>query len=295
VSAVDLRCSAQARGARLDPLGTAGSYDGFVLVEVPLPWPKEITDHPSLAGIGSVVPDGFRVQGLVPSPELLAAGQTLVVEHRRAAGHFTGYERREVLTPLGGVIGAIAAVAAQPVEREDTVDLLVCTHGQRDRCCGSLGVGLFSNVRERPGQRTWRTSHTGGHRFAPTAVVLPHGTVWAWLDDALLDAVLDRSRPPAALMGHYRGSPAMPSPAAQIVEGAVFAEVGWSWVDAGRTGTVVDRVDDRTVVRIDSTVGAWEGVVEQTGWTVQPVCGVADPPKPKRDPVLRLVSLRREP
>jgi hypothetical protein len=66
-------------------------------------------------------------------------------------------------------------------------------------------------------------------------------------------------------------------------------------VDAGRTGTVVDRVDDRTVVRIDSTVGAWEGVVEQTGWTVQPVCGVADPPKPKRDPVLRLVSLRREP
>ena len=48
--------------------------------------------------------------------------------------------------------------------------LLVCTHGGRDRCCGSDGTRLFQALFPPPGVRVWRTSHTAGHRFAPTAI-----------------------------------------------------------------------------------------------------------------------------
>jgi hypothetical protein len=33
------RCSAFARAEGLDPAGTAGSYRGYVVLDVPLPWP----------------------------------------------------------------------------------------------------------------------------------------------------------------------------------------------------------------------------------------------------------------
>lgn len=45
--------------------------------------------------------------------------------------------------------------------------LLVCTHGTRDRCCGTLGVKLVKALRGQ-GVEVWEVSHLGGHRFAPT-------------------------------------------------------------------------------------------------------------------------------
>ena len=61
------RCSGFAREQDLDPAGSAGSYDGFALVEIPLPWPREITEHPALVPVAAMLNDaGVRVQGLVP-------------------------------------------------------------------------------------------------------------------------------------------------------------------------------------------------------------------------------------
>ena len=52
-------------------------------------------------------------------------------------------------------------------------DILVCTHGARDACCGKFGYGFYVEMRglaavRGDGVRVWRTSHLGGHRFAPT-------------------------------------------------------------------------------------------------------------------------------
>ena len=45
--------------------------------------------------------------------------------------------------------------------------------------------------------RLWRTSHTGGHRFAPTFIVLPFATLWAWADPLLLRRVVAQEGPVA--------------------------------------------------------------------------------------------------
>lgn len=74
--------------------------------------------------------------------------------------------------------------------------VLVCTHGQRDRCCATLGAPVFAALEALAPGHVMRCSHLGGHRFAATALVLPDGVMYGRLrpDDAapLLAAVRDR-------------------------------------------------------------------------------------------------------
>ena len=157
-------------------------------------------------------------------------------------------------------------------------DLLVCAHGRRDVCCGSSGTVLAVGLMADPGVAAagyvvGRTSHTGGHRFAPTAIVLPEGTMWAFLDAELTARVVRRHGPVSDLLDHYRGSTAIGSPEVQAVERVAFAEVGWDWPDWRRTGE--DLGDGRarvTGVAPDGTRRTWEAVVTTAGRPV-PDCG----------------------
>lgn len=282
----ELRCSLQAREASLQVTGTAAAHDAFLLVEVPLPWPREITEHPALADLR--VPAGTRVQGVVPSADRVADGEALVVHHQRPAGPFRRYERTERRVRLDDLVRDGLDPASGDATTQVT-DLLICTHGIRDRCCGSFGMSLFLSVASRPHLRVQRTSHTGGHRFAPTAVLLPEGTVWGWLDDDVLEAVLDRSRPPADLLRHYRGSTAMPDPWTQVAEAAVLAEVGWSWLDESRSAQVVEP----GVVHVESTAGEWEVRIDDRGIAPQPVCGEPTSSGGKGDPQLQVAECRQ--
>lgn len=54
---------------------------------------------------------------------------------------------------------------------------LVCTHGKRDPCCARWGQPLYQAVSAVAEARTWQCSHLGGHRFAPTMLILPWGYV----------------------------------------------------------------------------------------------------------------------
>ncbi len=292
VETAALRCSDQARTLAADPAGTAIRARAVLLVDLPLPWPKDIADHPALAGEVAALAAGLgaRLQGVVPDPARAARGEALVVLHRAGQGDFRGYERHAVVTSAGDLAAGVRAVAASTAP-EPGLDVLVCGHGSRDRCCGSLGTALHAAAGAQPGIQIHRTSHLGGHRFAPTAVLLPEGTAWAWLDDALLGAIVDRRVPPAALRAHYRGSLAMPHPAVQVAEGEVFAAVGWGWLDHARRGAVVAAEPDRWTVRIDGAAGSWVGVVVRTGSAPQPVCGRPLSAAAKADDHLRLVAL----
>jgi len=63
--------------------------------------------------------------------------------------------------------------------------LLVCTNAKRDACCAISGRALAGWLTEDAGtdsDAVWESDHLGGHRFAPTAVVLPTGYVYGRLD-----------------------------------------------------------------------------------------------------------------
>ena len=103
--------------------------------------------------------------------------------------------------------------------------LMICANSKRDVCCAVRGrpVAIETSLR-RPGQ-VWECSHTGGHRFAPTGVLLPHGQTLARLSATSAVAVVDaaaRDEVPVELLGpaYDRGRSHL-SPAAQAAESVV--------------------------------------------------------------------------
>lgn len=91
--------------------------------------------------------------------------------------------------------GAMADVHPHAEPVNDPV-LLVCTHAKRDVCCATLGRPLAEALARDPrtAGEVWECSHLGGHRFAPTAVQLPHGWVHGRLDAASAQRVLTDAR-----------------------------------------------------------------------------------------------------
>jgi hypothetical protein len=289
---VDLRCSSQARARDTSPTGTAVAASIHVLVDTPLPWPADLSATPLHQAVSEAAGPGVRVHGVVPGPSEL--GGVRVVAHVAGVGPFTGYRRHAgTAASADAVPGLVRAMLAGDHEQSGT-DVLVCGHGARDRCCGSLGTALFQKV-DLPGAAVWRSGHLGGHRFAPTAVVLPSGTAWAWLDDELLATIVERSRPPVDLIAHYRGSTAVSHPAGQVAEAAVFALVGWSWLDGPCTVEIAEGAAGATEweVAVAGAGAAWHARVREIGRLPQPVCG-SDEPGRKDDPVLELTDLVEE-
>lgn len=139
-------------------LGTATQANSFVVFDQARPWPKKIAlPEPlslPLAGPGPTL--ARQPQGGTPLLQLFRwEGEELW--HCQAS-----LEKPADFTPW--------RVWTQPC-------LLVCTHGSRDRCCGSQGVKLARLLRDTlPGEvEIWEVSHLGGHRFAPTLWALPWG------------------------------------------------------------------------------------------------------------------------
>ena len=107
--------------------------------------------------------------------------------------------------------------------------LMVCANSKRDVCCSVRGRPVaLESASQRPG-RVWECSHTGGHRFAPTGVLLPHGQTYGRLSGGSAVAAVDaatRGEMPAELLGatYDRGRSHL-TPPAQAAESMVRQEI----------------------------------------------------------------------
>jgi hypothetical protein len=263
-----LRCSVQARSLGYRPAGTAASAAAFVLVEAPLPWPADVADHPQLAPLAPVLAaHGARLQGLVPGdPGDSGAGRdpearrVVVYRQDQPDGVVGPYVRRERVTDADHLVDTVAELLSAPLPDlhagpdGDIRDVLVCTHGSRDVCCGSAGIGVFRDLgaARLPGVRVWRTSHTGGHRFAPTALTFPDGRAWAWVDAGLLAGIVTRSVPATEAARHDRGTAALPDPFTQAADAAVLAVEGWDWLSRPRVVEVTAADGDHRTVTLST-------------------------------------------
>ncbi len=237
----------------------------------------------------------MRLQGLVPSSR---SGQRHVIAYMWPATEGHRFERTELLVNPDEVVDAALAILGEPARADEVADVLVCSHGRRDRCCGSLGTSLAQELMSdaRPlgkDVRVWRTSHTGGHRFAATAIVLPQGTAWAFCDEDLLERVAQRKGPIDGLLARYRGCSGLSSPAVQVLERAVLREIGWPLFDMSRHGTELG--DDRVELVVDDIVdgrAVWEATVRVAAQVQVPDCGLPIALANKTEPQFVLDDLR---
>lgn len=305
-----VRCSAWARSVSLDPIGTVGSYDGYLLVETPLPWPRDVAQAPVLGPLQELVSARrYRLQALVPhSAEKPPANRTVALYSRMpGTDWFAGYRRHETETgsSLLEAVQALdgAAPSSSPGSRDPQItDVLVCTHGRRDICCGASGTDLALQLAAReapPGVRYRRTSHTGGHRFAPTFLLLPEGTAWAYADVDMVEAILARSIPFADVADHYRGCAGLSSPQVQAVEREVLRREGWEILDKPRRGSETEEVsgEGRIVwLEVATSAGSterWEAVVRPSRTLPVPDCMKPLDEAKKTETEWKVADLRR--
>ena len=314
-------CSDWARSQHLDPVGTAGHYQGFLLVEQHLPWPADISDIPELADVSRLAARaGARLQAIFPSlwpaesrhpgsapgtgDGAGRGGERRIIYYRSSRpGWAAPLVRSEARAGVADLADAAAGLlraspgggGAQPTDgggeagdAGEVVDVLVCTHGRRDACCGARGTELFGELLEAlapggpgpggagavtskmpPPVRFWRTSHTGGHRFAPTAIVLPAATMWAWADVGLIAQVVSGDMALSEVLPRYRGCATLGPPHHQALERAVLAAAGPSLLATARRSA--DGPDG--LVRLGTEgFGDWEAAVTPGRRVPQPEC-----------------------
>ncbi len=362
------RCAPFRKGFSADPIGSAGNYDAFLCIEVPLPWEQDISLHEPFASLASqrsaksaavqplperkpfaslTAPDGriWRPQGLVPTAVPNAAVPNAAVPN---AVRVIAFEKQKTTDAAGGLHAGRRVELAAPFDRRewlvatrdlvplaqallnaddtalaeyeqhlvvdtaDVIDLLICTHGKRDVCCGQAGMALYSEISaslanaENPptqGVRVWRASHTGGHRFAPTALSFPDGYAWAYVDATVTDQILGHSGPAAATdlavaLEHCRGASSLTAGPAQVADRAACAEVGWAWASSHRTVEVVefDRHSLATSLIVagtpaDGRTRSFRVEVQVQRYIPQITCGAIDSPEYAVETVWSLASV----
>ncbi|HSO68358.1 MAG TPA: sucrase ferredoxin [Arachnia sp.] len=182
------RCSVLWSAAGLPAWGTAARADFWVCLETPGPWGAKAAT--SARSLDPAV--GARLEALIEE----MGGRLLLI--RRAARNTVGDDPLTVLVSGGfdeeGWLTRFEVDDAQALVEwleswrqagtpppPDTVPepvLLVCTHAKRDRCCALEGRPILEELEGELGSEPlWECSHLGGHRFAPTALLLPTGQV----------------------------------------------------------------------------------------------------------------------
>lgn len=291
-------CSLVFKSTDRAPVGTATSYDHYVLVETPLPWQGRVEEPnmtaPELLRIMDAARERgvhFRPMAIAPDHEYSVAGRRRVLFFRRPSGLFARFQRREYVVPDACVAQLVGAYLLQTgalaqfdpfltsAESDTGVrDFLVCTHGYVDICCGKFGFPIYRRMREAYGSpdfqrlRVWRVSHLGGHRYAPTMMEFPEGRFWGNLTPGCLDSIVRREGALADLSPHHRGWVGLRTPFEQVLEASLLVREGWTWIERPRSGAVLRRLDGgrRAHVRIEAAtpqgrIAAYEADVEVTG------------------------------
>lgn len=145
--------------------------------------------------------------------------------------------------------------------------LLVCTNGKRDECCALLGRPIAAALAAAAPGRVWEANHLGGHRFAPTAALLPAGTMHGHLDLELATAVLAAADRGETVLDKLRGRSTW-TKRGQVAEIAIRNLIGEVGLDT--LSVIAEDLETVTVRHVDDRV-----------WTVPVTTETVHPPRPE--------------
>ncbi|MGF1938045.1 MAG: sucrase ferredoxin [Nostoc sp. ChiQUE02] len=298
-------CSLVSKANGEDPIGTAGTYEHWLIMEVPQPWPQEIfQENPTIKSLMGLFEELIFKHGVKLKPMLIAPdreyshpGFIRVFYYYRPAKLFSQFEKQEFVVPESEAAALLTAIFKQLMQQPNDLsefqqyqqqtshirELMVCTHAQVDLACGRFGTPIYRRLRKEyaPASngklRVWQTTHFGGHQFAPTLVDLPQGCLWGHLEPDVLDLLVLRNGSVSGLRQYYRGWTGL-SEFEQSAEREIWMQSGWSWLDYLKAGKVLAMEEvaegqdaNWAEVRIDFAVpdgsksGAYEARVEICG------------------------------
>ncbi|MCP6758291.1 MAG: sucrase ferredoxin [Fischerella sp. CENA71] len=262
-------CSDNSRIAGEDIIGSVANYQTYVLIECPTPWASE-------AFYSRWVPENLRnlveevKRAKLPVKFLLIANNlshksdtTTLLIYQQKEGLMNGLSKREY--KLENIQQAATVIkkyfsgknsGSYELNTNSTRDILICTHGSHDKCCSRYGNPFHFHATSAvtdlnlDNVRIWKSSHFGGHRFAPTCIDLPEARYYGNLNQDLFKSILTRTGDLKSLQKVYRGWGILPS-SIQVVERELMFRYGWDWFNYKVAGRIIDQSADKNTIRAE--------------------------------------------
>jgi len=231
------RCADVARTRGESLAASAVPYRRYLLVEAPGPWGCSPLDERHFDArlarqLAAATADGSlnvllirrpgrqrpTVSGADAAPRAWALADTAPDAERILWGSWTTPDDLLALDPTAVLPAPAAASGPQRVA-------LTCTNGKRDLCCAVRGRPVAEALAAAPGWDSWECTHLGGHRFAATAMLLPTGDMFGWLDQRSAVMAVERFDVGQLLLSHYRGRSGQP-PQVQAALHAAAVRIG---------------------------------------------------------------------
>lgn len=273
-------CAQASQNSGEDPIGWAVNASTYVLIECPQPWGENIFESKAIpdalkAFFKEVYEAKYSVRSILIYNKHLQTDYKRVIVLKQRKGFSSGYNKQEIqASNLNEIIPALKeslfhSHASQVKQsKEEVRDILICTHGIYDKCCGKFGKPLYRQALDivntlslNQQVRIWQASHFGGHRFAPTAIDFPEGRYYGRLDADSFTSLLTRTGDIEVLKNIYRGWGILPSPV-QILERELILKYGWKWFDYAVNSNLVEANEDSSFFRCQLQVKMNEEKVE---------------------------------
>ncbi|MBW4653096.1 MAG: hypothetical protein KME20_08720 [Kaiparowitsia implicata GSE-PSE-MK54-09C] len=150
-------CAEQSQQSGVDIVGTASEHRLYVAIACPPPWTPRELESPGIPEhlrelVRAIGDDYNRYQTrflLIHNEPLKQDNLTRVLVFRKPSGFASAYDKQEFhlasideVAPLVRQVVMGEPLSATPME-VPTRDILVCTHGSRDRCCARFGNPIY--------------------------------------------------------------------------------------------------------------------------------------------------------
>lgn len=212
-------CSSEGRGASI--VGSAPVENAYLILELAKPWPKKIKAEGAIAEFKPLLKGAAEDVKLLATPLI----DWLPLCQRPRALLVRWHEGQALVQELPAQPEEVRRALLAPPAGEPTPLYLVCTHGTRDRCCGTLGYPVYRTLRQDGSRKVLQVSHLGGHRYAPVVMALPEWRFFGHLDPVScleLDRALAQGQP---YLSGYRGNGRLPEDL-QPIEARLWEEHG---------------------------------------------------------------------
>ncbi len=131
---------------------------------------------------------------------------------------------------------------------------LICTNGIRDQCCAKFGLPAYSGLAKKFGPHVWKSSHQGGHRFAPNMLCLPQGLCYGHASSANAALIVRKYRRAEIHLPNLRGRASYPQHV-QAAEGHLRAKIGDISISSLSFSGLIKHSDQEWTVNFASSDG----------------------------------------
>ncbi len=194
---------------------------------------------------------------------------TRIFIFKRNGHEFEDFHKLELLVPNDGLQGIIPLFIEyfsshnNPFQNweinthKKVNELFVCVHGARDQCCAKYGLQLYQELQTQSNQkrnsqfRIWKSSHIGGHRYAPTFYEAPSMRLYVLFNMKDIPDFLNREENKFNITNNYRGMSGIINKYALLVENELFKKYSWNWLKAENKRYEVTGIEGQESIIVD--------------------------------------------